>query len=93
MSKDLKKLMSERTPSDRIQVKPEKLIPVTVEEVQKSGFVHKTTKPQVVKYTTHLDPGLIKAVKWYALESGLKDYEVVRLSLEAYLESKSKAEK
>ena len=40
-----------------------------------SGQMEKPTKPRVEKYTTHLKPETIKAVKRYALENDMKDYE------------------
>lgn len=93
MSKDLKKLMAERSPVVRIQVKPEKLITIASEDVLNGRFVHKTTsgqthkteKLQVVKYTTHIPPELIKVIKIFAIEKGKKDYEVVQIALEEYL--------
>jgi hypothetical protein len=45
----------------------------------------KTTKPRVEKYTTHLKPETIKAIKRVAFESERKDYEVVQEALDAYL--------
>jgi hypothetical protein len=51
-----------------------------------SPQVDKTTKPQVEKYTTHLKPATIRAVKHYAFEHERKDYEVMQLALDAYLE-------
>lgn len=50
-----------------------------------SGLVDKPIKPQIEKYTTHLQPTTIKAVKRYALEHDLKDYEVVQAALDVYL--------
>jgi hypothetical protein len=45
----------------------------------------KEAKPQIVKYTTHLKPKTIKAVKMLAVETDRKDYEIVEEALEAYL--------
>ncbi len=47
--------------------------------------VDKPTKPQVDKYTTHLTPATIKAVKRYAFEHEMKDYEVVQQALDLFL--------
>ena len=41
---------------------------------------------KVEKYTTHLEPGLIKKVKHYAVEKEIKDYEVVKNALLLYFE-------
>jgi hypothetical protein len=51
-----------------------------------SGHTEKPTKPHVEKYTTHLKPATIRAVKRYAFEHEMKDYEVVQLALDGYLE-------
>ncbi|HEX2243662.1 MAG TPA: hypothetical protein VHK27_10490 [Gammaproteobacteria bacterium] len=50
-----------------------------------------TGKPDFVKaekYSTQLQPELIKQVKQYALEHDLKDYEVVQIALREYLKKK-----
>jgi hypothetical protein len=49
------------------------------------GQNHKKAKPLVEKYTTHLRPETIKAIKRAALESDRKDYEVVQAALDEYL--------
>ncbi len=54
-----------------------------------STQVDKTTSPQIEKYTTHLTPATIKAVKWYALEHDLKDYEVVQQALDLFFETRN----
>jgi hypothetical protein len=54
-----------------------------------STQVDKPTKPQVEKYTTHLTPETIKAVKRYAFEHDMKDYEVVQQALDLFLKEKS----
>ncbi len=50
-----------------------------------SPQVDKPAKPHVEKYTTHLTPAIIKAVKRYAFEHEMKDYEVVQQALDAFL--------
>ena len=45
----------------------------------------KPAKPLVEKYTTHLRPETIKAIKRLAVESDRKDYEVVQQALDEYL--------
>src|SRR5205814_2014162 len=42
--------------------------------------------PLVDKYTTHLYPATIKAVKRYAFEHEMRDYEVVQQAIDTYLE-------
>lgn len=37
------------------------------------------------KYTTHLEPDIIQAVKVYAVQHKMKDYEVVQAAIVAYL--------
>ena len=41
---------------------------------------------KVEKYTTHLEPSLIKKIKLAAIEKDMKDYDVVRLALIQYFE-------
>ncbi len=50
-----------------------------------SGQTRKPTKPQVEKYTTHLRPETIKAIKRLAFETERKDYEVVQQAIDEYL--------
>jgi len=66
-------------------------------ELSESAFfqpqVHKTTStqvdkpasPLVVKYTTHLLPSTIKAIKVFAAAHDLKDYEVVQVAISEFL--------
>ena len=51
-----------------------------------SGQVGKPTKPQVEKYTTHLWPATIKAIKVYAAGHDLKDYELVQKAMDEFFE-------
>jgi hypothetical protein len=44
----------------------------------------KTTSPQIGKYTTHLRPNTVKAIKRYAVEHEIKDYEVVQKALDQF---------
>lgn len=53
-----------------------------------NGQVHKTTPP-LAKYTTHLRPETIKAVKQAALDGDCKDYQIVQRALDAYLKRDS----
>ncbi len=67
-------------------------------ELSESAFfqpqVHKTTSTQVdkpakllvEKYTTHLLPSQIKAIKVFAASHDLKDYEVVQVAIAEFLE-------
>lgn len=59
-----------------------------------STQVHKTTSGQedkYTKYTTHLLPWQIKAIKRWAFEHDMKDYEVVEAAILAFLkEQKAK---
>jgi hypothetical protein len=50
-----------------------------------STHVDKPEKPHVDKYTTHLRPGTIDAIKSYAFHHKMKDYEVVQLALDHFL--------
>jgi hypothetical protein len=42
---------------------------------------------KVEKYTTHLEPSLIKKIKLEAIEKDMKDYDVVRIALIQYFEN------
>jgi len=44
----------------------------------------KNTSPQIVKYTTHLRPDTVKAIKRYAVEYETKDYEVVQKAMDQF---------
>lgn len=62
--------------------------------------VHKTTSTQVdkgpnpyVKYTTHLLPSTIKAVKRWAFEHDMKDYEVVEAAILEFLKKVKEQER
>jgi len=48
----------------------------------------KSTSTQVVKYTTHLKQETIKAIKRYAVEAEIKDYEVLQEAVDKYLKGK-----
>jgi len=45
----------------------------------------KPVKTRVVKYTTHLTPATIKALKIRGAETDQKDYEIVEEAIKAYL--------
>lgn len=51
-----------------------------------SGQTVKPVNPLVVKYTTHLLPSTIKAIKVFAAEHDLKDYEIVQVAISEFLE-------
>ena len=57
-----------------------------------SGQVDKPVKPLVEKYTTHLLPSTIKAIKVFAAAHDLKDYEVVQAAISEYLEDQENRE-
>ena len=46
----------------------------------------KRGRPHVEKYTTHLRPETIKAIKLAAVEGDQRDYEIVQQALDAYLQ-------
>ncbi len=54
-----------------------------------STQTRKPAKPLLEKYTTHLRPETIKAIKRLAVESDRKDYEVVQQALDEYLKQAS----
>jgi hypothetical protein len=49
-----------------------------------SSTLEESEKPE--KYTTHLEPSLIKKVKLHAVEKEIKDYEVVKKALLFYFD-------
>ena len=50
----------------------------------------KKVKPQVDKYTTHLRPDTIKAIKTYALDHDMKDYELAQHVFDRFFEEANK---
>jgi len=56
-----------------------------------SPQVDTKTKPLVRKYTTHLRPETVKAVRRIAFESERKDYQIVQEALDQYLERLARA--
>jgi len=91
MSKQhIKDMMDKRTtlPTHRETVKPVDLYTKPQDSKDTNTQDDKTTSPQVVKYTTHLRLDCIKAVKRYAVENDLKDYEVVQQALDEYFTSR-----
>lgn len=80
----LKRLMDERNPAKRVIVKPVNLYGSKTVNQQDN----KTTKPQVVKYTTHLKPDTVKTIKIFSVHNNIKDYQVVQEALEKYFSSK-----
>lgn len=85
MKKNLKELMQSRSPiNKRDIVKSVDLYDSKQNNNPSNIQTNKTTKPQVVKYTTHLTPEIIKTIKRYAVEHDIKDYEVITMSLEKF---------
>ena len=92
----LKEMLTKRNPL--LDTKREAVTPVdlyTKPQVDKtiSLQVDKDTKPQtvkqvklrVVKYTTHLKPATVKAIKLLAVEADKRDYEIVEEAIGEYL--------
>lgn len=52
-----------------------------------SPLADKPTKPQTEKYTTHLLPETILAIKIYAAQHKMRDYEVAQKAFEMFLSS------
>jgi hypothetical protein len=42
---------------------------------------------KVEKYTTHLEPSLVKKIQIEAIEKDINDYDVVRIALKEYFEN------
>lgn len=49
-------------------------------------------QPGLPKYTTHLKPATIKAVKRYAFEHEMKDYEVVQQALDVFFTERNRVQ-
>lgn len=82
----LQDMMTKRTPlGQREVVMPANLYTNPQVDKSTSPQTEKSAKPQVEKYTTHLRPETIKAVKRHALEQDWKDYEVVQRAIDEYL--------
>lgn len=78
--KKLQELLKDR------ETKREAVTPVSL--YTKPQEDKKTESIQVVKYTTHLKKETIKAIKRYAVEAELKDYEIVQEAIDRYLKGK-----
>src|SRR6266852_3789379 len=64
--------------------KPENLLSRKPEIVETGNHGN----PKNEKYSTQLQPTLIKQIKQYALEHDVKDYEVIQQAVKEYLEKK-----
>ena|SRR2546425_12712288 len=61
--------------------------PQTRKTANQSSTLDSLNKPE--KYTTRLEPTLIKKIRIHAIEKDMKDYEVVRSALNQYFERDS----
>jgi len=61
--------------------------PQTRKTANQSPALDSLDKPE--KYTTRLEPSLIKKIRIHAIEKDMKDYEVVRSALNQYFERDS----
>ncbi len=68
-------------------VKPVNIYEVLPGDKSTDQQADKSTSPQVVKYTTHLRSDSIKAIKRYAFDHEVDDYEVVQQAVDAFLKS------
>ena len=86
--KKLQELLKDRE-TKREAVTPVSLYTKPQEDKKTESIqVDKATGTQVVKYTTHLKKETIKAIKRYAVEAELKDYEIVQEAIDRYLKGK-----
>jgi hypothetical protein len=73
--------------------KPVLQVPQVKKEMPASQLLRKVTKPspaqtdseKVEKYTTHIEPSLVKKVQIEAIEKDINDYDVVRIALKEYV--------
>jgi hypothetical protein len=61
--------------------------PVNV-QIRTSGKLSRTLSDseKVEKYTTHVEPSLVKKIQIEAIEKDINDYDVVRVALKEYFE-------
>jgi hypothetical protein len=57
-----------------------------------SRQVDKPAKPQTEKYTTHLLPETVQAIKLYAVQHKIKDYEVAQMAFDLFLSQNTSTE-
>src|SRR5688572_11609754 len=89
-SKEPRKLSSVTPPPEKQVVH----VPQVKKDMPASQQPRKTTQlspaqtdsEKVEKYTTHLEPSLVKKIKLAAIEKDIKDYDVVRIALKEYFE-------
>lgn|SRR5512147_474194 len=62
--------------------------PQTDKPTNQSPIIDHLEKPE--KYTTHLEPSLVKKLKLHATERDLKDYQVIKQALLLYFEKEEK---
>ena len=68
-----------KSPEGKKSTKPQNRLPT-----KDSSSIDILEKPE--KYTTHLEPSLIKKIKLHATERDMKDYQVVKKALLLYFE-------
>ena len=81
----MKQLMNERNPAKRDVVKPVNLYT----NKSTSRLVNNSTNQQIVRYTTYLDPEMIKIIKRYAVDNDTKDMLVVQKALDEFFKDKT----
>ena len=87
--KKLEKLAQQRVrpPAKREVVKPVSIYEDLPGDKPTNRQTDKSTNPQVVKYTTHLRSDSIKAIKRYAFDHEVDDYEVVQQAVDEFLKA------
>jgi hypothetical protein len=73
-----------------IQEEPAKAVqPVNV-QIRTSGKLSRalSDSEKVEKYTTHVEPSLVKKIQIEAIEKDINDYDVVRIAPKEYFERK-----
>jgi hypothetical protein len=61
--------------------------PITVQIRTSEKLSHALVDPEKVeKYTTHIEPSLVKKIQIEAIEKDINDYDVVRIALKEYFE-------
>jgi hypothetical protein len=73
----------------QLDKKPSPVSPPVEEATRKPENLKTRTQEKAEKYSTQLQPSVIKKIKQYALEHDVKDYEVIHEAVTYYLDKKN----
>jgi hypothetical protein len=72
------------TPPEQISQPSKNLSVIEKKPAKRSPTPDGVEKPE--KYTTRLEPSLVKKLQFHAVQNDMKDYEVVRIALQQYFD-------